>query len=295
VRAEEQLLAYGDLRMPGPDDPGRGQLILAQRTEAYVELFVRQKVVLTRETLLAVDREVAAARAAGTRHPPPRHTFPSSQGGFDYIYRSDAPVDVPSDGDFHSIALSAADAPLDLFHVVVPRESSDVFRFAEVENPLDAPLLRGPADVYLGDDYLLATELRVTPPRGKLRLGLGVDSAVKASRNTTYVEQSTGLMGGSLALRHTIEIDLVSHRAEIADVEVRERLPTLLTEESDIKIEVTEVEPPWRAWQQDEARIEGGYRWRVQIEPGKRERLRVSYVVKISSKNELVGGNRRER
>jgi hypothetical protein len=295
VRAEDRLLAYGDLRMPGPEDPERGTLVLAQRTEAYLELFVRQQVVVTRETLLAVDREAAAARAAGSRQPPPRHTFPSSQGGFDYIYRSDAPVDVPSDGEFHSIALSTADAPLDLFHVVVPRESSDVFRFAEVENPLDAPLLRGPADVYLGDDYLLATELRVTPPRGKLRLGLGVDPAVKASRNTTYVEQSTGLMGGSLALRHTIEIDLVSHRAELAEVEVRERLPTLRPDEADIKVEVTEVEPPWRPWRQDEARIDGGYRWRVQIEPGKRERLRVSYVVKISSKNELVGGNRRER
>jgi len=289
--ADSRMLAYGDLRMPGPDQPGRGTLTLASRLEVYVA----QQIHVTHEMLEVVDRELAEANEVAEGPPPPRHRFPSSQAGFDYAYRGDAPVDVPSDGHFHAIPLLSTNTKVDLRHVVVPRESQDVFRFAEIPNPLDAPLLEGPADVYLGDDYLLTTDLHVTPPRGKLRLGLGVDSAVKASRNTSFVEQSAGLMGGSLTLRHAIDVELVNHRKEIADVEVRERIPILRKDEDDIKLEVGDVEPAWEPYEQEEPRLDGGYRWRVRVEPGERRRLRASYSVKIAAKNELVGGNRRER
>ena len=295
VVAEDRMLVYADLRMPGPEQPGRGKLVLASRQETYVELMVSQKIRITGEMLATVDRELEEARQVADLPPPPRHRIPSGQGGFDYAYRGDAPVDVPSDGHFHAIPLTSSSADIELRHVVVPRESQDVFRIAEIPNPLDAPLLEGPADVYLGADYLLTTDLRVTPPKGKLRLGLGVDPAVKASRNTTFAEQSTGLMKGSLALRHGIEVEIVNHRKDAADVEVRERIPTLREREEDIEIELGEVEPPWEPYEQEEQRIEGGQRWRVQVAPGERRRLRASYVVKIASKNELVGGNRRDR
>jgi hypothetical protein len=41
-------------------------------------------------------------------------------------------------------------------------------------------------------------------------------------------------------------------------------------------------------------RLRGGYRWRVALAPATKKMLRASYDVRIPSKTELVGGNRRE-
>ena len=56
---------------------------------------------------------------------------------------------------------------------------------------------------------------------------------------------------------------------------------------------MTQAEPSWKAWTEDES-LDGGYVWRVPVPAGETKTLHARYVVKISSKQELVGGNRRE-
>jgi GTP-binding protein HflX len=82
---------------------------------------------------------------------------------YDHAYAAEANVDVPADG-------SAA-----MGYVTVPRESTDVFRMARIVNPLSAPLLPGPVDVYVGGDFLMTGRVAFTAPDGELLLGLGVE------------------------------------------------------------------------------------------------------------------------
>ena len=44
------------------------------------------------------------------------------------MYAAETPVDIPSDGAYHSVPLLKQAAPVELGYVVVPRESTDVFR-----------------------------------------------------------------------------------------------------------------------------------------------------------------------
>jgi len=205
-------------------------------------------------------------------------------------------VDVPSDGAFHSLPVLHGDAPLAMRHVVVPRESTDVFRLAAFDNPLASPLLRGPCDVYVGGEFLLTVEVPTTPTGSEVRVGLGVDQAIKVSRNTQFSESTQGLMGGTLLLKHRIAVEAISHRKETVDLEVRERVPVAPEKEEDIKIEVGEVSPAWQKWEAPagETLVRGGFAWRVRIEPQARTELSAAYTVRIPAKLELVGGNRRE-
>jgi hypothetical protein len=293
--AAPEQLAYGNLRMPGPKDSRRGALIVAQRRERYLEMLWVREVTRDIDVVALIDTAVNTAQRAGHGGPPPRHHLAASLGGFDYIYAADGVVDIPSDGDFHGIPLMARQAPIELGYVVVPRESSDVFRHVTLKNPLEAPLLPGPADIYVGGDYLLSTDLRVAPPRGEVKIGLGVEQAIKVSRNTSFAEESAGLMGGSLALRHEITIEVANRRERPINIEVQERLPTLREREDEIQLDLVQVEPPWIDYDPEEYALKGGHRWQLQLPPGQTRKLRVVYVIKISAKKELVGGNRREQ
>ena len=206
---------------------------------------------------------------------------------------------MPSDGHFHSIPLGDKRTGCEPRYVVVPRESTDVFRTASVENPLEAPLLPGPIDVYLRGDFLLTTRLELTPARGRFSLGLGVEQAIKVARNTRYREESAGLMGGALLLHHQVTVEIRNNLPRPAPIEVRERIPVTVENDDDVEVKLGQASPSWEEWKQDkaspgEAELKGGRRWRVTVPAGGKQELRADYEVKISAKHELVGGNRRE-
>jgi uncharacterized protein (TIGR02231 family) len=220
---------------------------------------------------------------------------PRDEDGFDYAYRAEAPLDIPADGAFHALPLSQHQAPARPRYVVVPRETRDVFRFVEIDSPLDAPLLPGPADVYLGEDFLVTTDVRATPPRGVLRLGLGVEQGIKVSRNTAFEEKTAGLMRGSLALRHEIRVTVANRLERPALVEVRERIPVrAIEDDSDIDVVMIDIRPASQSYDQIDAPIRGGRRWELEVAPGKDTEISAIYEVRIAGKHELIGGNRRE-
>ena len=298
LRVRDDLLDYAGLCMPAPREPGRGSLVVASQVDVYVELLVAQHVHVSFDVIAAIARAQQRAHRVGELALPRYCEFAWSEH-YDYAYATDAPVDVPSDGVLHSLPVTAADTASALKHVVVPRESCDVFRLVEVENPLDAPLLPGPIDVYKDGDYLLTSRLETTPARASVKLGLGVEQRVKVSRNTRYREDAAGLMKGALQLHHQIHIEVINHLERAIDLEVRERVPSVREDEEDIKISVREVQPEWSEWKPfpDKAadrQLRGGYRWRDQLAPGAKQSFKAAYDVRISSKHQLVGGNRRD-
>ncbi|NUO52421.1 MAG: DUF4139 domain-containing protein [Polyangiaceae bacterium] len=295
LQPDDKLLSFGDLRLLPPGTSG-GALLPISREQGYVEASATLDIRVAAKVVMALHAASSAMRTFSQKSLPARHVSPSAYLGFDAVYEGAAPIDVPSDGDFHTVSITSARGPSSLSYVVVPRETTDVFRRVEMQSPLDVPLLAGPCDVYVDGAYLLASELEGVAAHGKLSLGLGVDQSIKVARNVWHAEQSAGLMGGSLVLKHQIKVELISHKPDAVTVEVRERVPIAAENEDDVKVEVTEVRPAWSTWEPPppEPPLKGGYAWRVKLEPKAKLELEANYTVKIPAKLELVGGNRRD-
>ena len=276
-------LDYANLRMAPAGSPQRGTLIPAPRDRR----------------LAALDGEVATAAARVDALVLPRGCSAQWSHAYDYAFATDGQVDVVADGAWHSIAVTARASTAKVRHVAVPREQPDVFRLAELVNPLAGPLLPGPIDVYDRGRFLVTSEVEHTPSGATVEIGLGVDAAVKLARNTEFSEEATGMLRGGLRLHHVITIDIDNLSDRAIELEVRERLP--VTREGDDEVEVIagKIEPAWERWTPDpdaprDQRLRGGYRWRVAIAPHAKRALRAAYDVKLAGKLELVGGNRRE-
>lgn len=277
----------------------RGKLIERSRRERYLELFSRSGLTANfdMDTVLMEADEVGR-RALTASLPSGTHAVRESAGRFDYIYTSDDRVDVPSDAVFHSVPLGDRTAKCELRYVTVPREAAHVFRVASIENPTREPLLRGPAEIYVGDEFVLTTTLPTVAPKERFRLGLGVEQAIKCARNTTFREERSGrAVVATAELHHGISIELVNNLSRTIECEVRERIPQPAAD-AEVVVEEISVEPAWNVYEQDEQGkhnvIRGGRKWSMTIEPGQEVRLEANYVVKIYANNEVVGGNRRE-
>nr|HEX4318685.1 DUF4139 domain-containing protein [Kofleriaceae bacterium] len=276
-------LDYGSLRMSPAAALDRGRLVAAGASAHELA------------TMVAVDGDVDRVIAM----PLPAGCHAAWAHSYDYAFAADGRVDVPSDGGWHALAITAKPSTVKLRHVAVPREQADVFRMASIPNPHDAPLLPGPIDVYDRGTFLATSEVELTPPGAVVDIGLGVDPAVKIARNSEFHEETSGMLRGALKLMHSVAIDVDNRSPRAIDLEVRERVPVARDGDDAVEIAVGRAEPAWEAWAPDpdapaDTRMRGGKRWRVQVAAGARTTLRASYEVKLSSKLELVGGNRRE-
>jgi uncharacterized protein YheU (UPF0270 family) len=292
------LLAYSLMRMGAADEPTqRGKLSIEQRQEVYLEILQRRNVVVSFDVITVVQQAVSDAQKCIFVHLPPGGiNVRRVAGSFDYAYNADGRVDVPSDGEFHSVALTSNSTDVDLRYVVVPREDTNVFRIAQLKNPLQAPLLAGPADVYVDGEYILSTNITTVPPKGQMELGLGVEQAIKVARNTTYQEVRSGeTLVAFNELRHNIQIDIANRLSRDARIEVRERIP-IPDADAKVDVQIDRVSPEWEKYEQQErgTPIRGGYRWRVQVPGGEQTKLALQYTIKTFVDSELIGGNRRE-
>ncbi len=277
------LMDYGRLGMAGPHVSRRGKLEVAAAA-AYEGA--------PAPAMRTLSRVVSAAR--GIPGLPDRFRCPESQEGFDFAYVCATPVSVPSRAKYHNIPVSAQPAALKIAYVSVPREAQDVFRVARLTNPLANPILPGPVDVYLDGDFFITTSLDTVAPKGRVDVGLGVEQAIKVARNTAFEEVSGGVLGGKLTLKHDVTVDATNNLPREIELEVRERVPVKGDEDREIEISLRGVEPPWKEYKEPPEEVRGRYTWIVKVPAGQKCRLRAGYDVRISSKNEIVGGNRRE-
>ena len=276
-------LDYGNLVMAPPSSPARGTLA-PRPPDRHAS---------------AIATELSTAQTRLTTLPLPSGYHTDWTHTYDYAFVTDGAVDVKADGAWHSIPVTAKPGAAKLRHVAVPREQADVFRVAELVNPLPGPLLPGPIDVYDRGRFLVTSEVDYTPPGAPVEVGLGVDAAVKIARNTEFREEKTGMLGGGLRLHHAIAIDVENLSGRAIELELRERVPVAREGDDEVEVLVGKVEPAWERWTPDpgaprDLRLRGGYRWKLALPAGTKKTVRAAYEVKIAGKLELIGGNRRE-
>ncbi|MEW6496621.1 MAG: DUF4139 domain-containing protein, partial [Cyanobacteriota bacterium] len=292
------FLSYSFMRMGGADDQDkRGKLTIEQQQEAYLEILKRQEVIVRFNLIEVLQQAVSdAQKCIFANLPPGGINVREVAGSFDYAYSADGRIDVPSDGEFHSVALTSNSTDIDLRYVVVPRTDTNVFRIAQLKNPLQSPLLAGSTDVYVDGEYILSTNITTVPPKGQMELGLGVEQAIKVARNTTYQEvRSSESLVAFNELQHQIKIDIANRLPKEARIEIRERIPTP-DENAKVEVQIDRVSPAWEKYDQKErdTPVRGGYYWRVQVPARGQITLSAHYTIKTFVDSEIIGGNRRE-
>jgi hypothetical protein len=299
TQAGLEAVVFTHLRLaPASDGAHRNRLQPMDSRRFYLETLARFSVEVTFDVMQVVgEAERRASQLAHASLPGGTTDVRRVSSHFDFSYSAEATVDVPSDGTFHSVALGTRVGDASVLYVAVPREDTHVYRQAEVQNPLPAPMLAGPAEVYVGGEYVLSTTLPTVAAKGNFKLGLGVEQAIRCARNTRFREERSGSkIVATTELWHELSIDLANNLDRDITCEVRERIPQPAPD-AEVVVEEGTVTPPWEPYAQQERgskALEGGRRWRLTVPANGTQKLAAQYVVKLYANNELEGGNRRE-
>lgn len=254
----------------------------------------RGRLVREADTRTASAREEARGMIEGMAAPPGGRDPHQTRGVFDHRYATEGLAEIPSDGQHHRVSLGTADTTPTMRWRTVPRESPDVYREVELRNPFEAPLLAGPVDVYVDGSLLAVASVERIDRGGTMHVGMGLEERVRVARNVRMREEAVGILGGSTELFHDVSIELTSALGASALVEVVDRVP--VSDDKTVEVATLRVSPePERYTQADRgAAVRGALLWRVIVPAGAKSSIEYQYRITIPSKNEVVGGNRRD-
>lgn len=236
-----------------------------------------------------------ASRAIEQVAAPPGGRDPAvTRGLFDHRYDVSGEAEVPSDAQTHRVSIGEAESAPTMRWRTTPREAAEVYREAELRNPFDAPLLAGPVDVYVDGSLLTVASVERIDRGGTMHVGMGVEQRLRVARNVRMREETAGILGGDTVAHHDVSIEVVSALSQSALVEVIDRLP--VTDDKSVEVALGRVSPEHERYTQADrgAPVRGGMLWRVIVAAGAKSTVEYAYRVTLPSKNECVGGNRRD-
>ena len=272
---DEQWLDYDSLVLAGPDNYRRGRL-------EYSDAGRYQYASRSRDNI----EGAAAPRGAAD----PLY----SRGMFDHQFDADGLVEIASTGRAQRVRLIARPAKSRMAFRCVPLEDERVFREVEIENPLEAPLLPGPVDVFMDGALMITSEVDAVDRGGTIRFGLGEEQRVRVARNVRAREESKGVFGGKIAMDHDVTFEAASSLAGDIELELVDRLP--VTDDKDIDIELIKSEPKAEKYTQSERHsyVRGGLHWKLPLKAGSTAKVSLTYRIGFDKDYELNGGNRRD-
>jgi len=213
---------------------------------------------------------------------------------FQCIFHGSGRASVPSDGHPHIVDIMTEITESEIKYRTVPMTDPKVFKRLCIKNPFETPVPAGAVQVFVDNSYVFTTDIKAVGKGGETYFPMGVEPAIKVSRNTSFSQEEVGFTGGTSVATQGVEINIRSLMPEPVEVEVFERMPVKDEEEKKLDIKISNVEPPGKKVEFFEGRrIRGVCNWDLKIEPGETGAVRLEYKISMPSRMEVSGGNRR--
>lgn len=191
-------------------------------------------------------------------------------------------LDVPSDNAPHKATVGIFRLRPQLDFVCVPKLAEAVFRRVKVPNASAFTLLPGRAQLFLADDYLGASDVKLTAPGQIFELFFGADDRLRVQRGTTRRDVGKSFLGGKRRLHYAYEIRLWNHTDAAQKLTVVDQVP--LPQHEDIKVTVDSAEP--KPSRQDDLNI---MIWNLVVAPGGDQKINYAFTIEHPRELALTG------
>ncbi|MBX7251997.1 MAG: mucoidy inhibitor MuiA family protein [Candidatus Promineofilum sp.] len=191
-------------------------------------------------------------------------------------------IDIPGDGTPHKTTLARHELPPQLDFLAVPRHTDAVYRRAKLTNSTGAPLLPGPVNLYVGDEYIGQNRLEYTPGGAEVELVLGVEERITVKRELVRRDVDKRLLRDVRQVAYGYEIKLENLLPTPARVTVQDQYPVSRHEQIKVRLDRITPEP----LEQSDLHI---LKWQIDLAAAEKKTIRYEYQVEYPRALHVVG------
>ncbi|MCX7023010.1 MAG: mucoidy inhibitor MuiA family protein [Spirochaetes bacterium] len=205
-----------------------------------------------------------------------------SCGGFDYRYEAAKSENtVPSVDSYVQVPVKTMSVPVRLVHVAVPAASERVYLKALFTNS-GAPLPGGPAQVFLGNDFVAGIRLPTVAAGQEIAVSLGVDEDIKVISRENAKGRTKGIASRETITDFEVVIEILSFKDKPVEIEIFDRVPVASNPKDADVVDIRYSRPP--ALSSDRNIVF----WRETLKPGEKLLIEIRYSVKVKEDCRIV-------
>lgn len=197
-------------------------------------------------------------------------------------FRVSGDVSIPGDGTPKKTTLGQSDMTPQLDFLAVPRHTDAVYRRLKLNNTTGSPLLAGPVNLYVGDEYIGQNNLTYTPGGGELELIVGVEERITVKREMIRREVDKRLLRDQRQVVFGYEIKLENLLSSVARVTVQDQYPVSRHDQIKVRLDRSTPEPV----EQSEMHI---LKWQLDLSPAEKKTIQFEYQVEHPRALPVVG------
>ncbi len=190
--------------------------------------------------------------------------------------------DIPSDGSPHKTTLNQFTLPPEMDYLAIPRHTDAVYRRAKLTNSGPSPLMAGPANLFVGDEFIGSSKIDYTPTSGKIELLLGVEERITVVREMVKRETDKRLLRDNRQLRYGYEIKIKNLLSNAAKIELQDQIPVSRHEQIKIKLDKVQPEPA----EKSELNL---FEWHLELAAGTEQTIGYEYSVEHPRSLQVAG------
>lgn len=225
-----------------------------------------------------------------------RRISPTRDDSVTVAYELDGRTSLPSRSDRQLVRIRSLELPAETYLTAVPVLTSKVYREATVTNDSGLVLLSGEAASYLDGRFVGQSRMPSVFEGETFKVGLGVDSTLRASREV--VDRDEQVQGGNRVLTLTYALRLMNFSDEAVDVRLLGRMP-VTDDDQAVKITLSDPGQPLSDAKNytKVMRDSGILRWEVSVPAHAigNDAFELTYRVTIEHDKQLTFGNVRTR
>ncbi len=190
------------------------------------------------------------------------------------------PYDIASNSKPHSVTLKEFTQPASFKYYGVPKVDGDAFLMAEITNYDKLNLLPGEANLIFENSYVGKSFLNPNATADTLNLSMGRDKKIIIKREKVAEQTGVRFIGNSKKQTFTYEIRLRNGKKEAVSLLLKDQYP--VSTDKDMEVELLTA---------DGAVINketGVLTWKLNLNPGAAETIRISYSIKYPKDRNIV-------
>jgi uncharacterized protein (TIGR02231 family) len=175
-------------------------------------------------------------------------TATTEHSGTAYVFKIARSVDMPSDNSPHKTTIARDDLPCEFDYVSAPVLNPGTHLRATITNTTERVLLPGSSSIFLSGEYVGTTQLKMTAPREKCKIFLGIDDTIKIKREQIErtVEKGALLQGDLRRITYAYRITLHNYAAFARNIVLRDQIPVSQHERIKVKSQAIQPQPTER-------------------------------------------------
>lgn len=206
------------------------------------------------------------------------------QRGFSAVYTIPGTTSIPSDGQPHRSTISRNEMSAKTEYTATPKLMPGAFVKAKIQNTNPAPLLPGPLNVFMGNDFVGSSRLSLVGPEGVFDVFLGKDDGIKVQRKDKVRKEETGGIVQKtrrIKLGYTIELENMKRTAQT--ITIKDQIP--VASDARITVRSTGISPK----PAKEVKETGELQWEISLKPKEKKLLEVDFEIEVPLDLPLTG------